>query len=441
MSSQEGYPRHSPCIDGGDPADEYSHEPEPNGSRINMGYLGDTDNAELSWTPSPEATITILTPAAGETQEAGSVLAVTWVSSGEVDFVKLEYSTNNFVSAETIVASTENIDFYDWTLPEIESSTIRVRVSKATDPAICGTSEAFLTFIPTFTIVSPEAGASWEAGTTKNITWTNSVVTTLRVTIECSLDNFATTTTISADAANTGSYAWLVPSTTSSNVRVRISSDTVPRHCGTSEPFSILAARSLTLTAPNGGEKWLEEEVNNITWTSSGEITFVKIEYSTDDFASSTTVVASTENDGTYAWTVPNDPSTTVKVRISDASDTSIISTSEADFEILSSSYRIASGQILSFPTPWRPLQDGAIKMAYYLSSDQDVRMAILGVSGEIVYSNNFIGGGSGGSQGYNEITWDGRTSYGSVVGNGIYIIKLISGNRQVAKGHLVVLD
>jgi len=38
----------SPCIDAGNPLDDFSEEPEPNGSRINMGAYGGTDHASLS---------------------------------------------------------------------------------------------------------------------------------------------------------------------------------------------------------------------------------------------------------------------------------------------------------------------------------------------------------------------------------------------------------
>jgi len=39
---------HSPCIDAGDPADDYSGEPGHNGERINMGAYGGTDEASQS---------------------------------------------------------------------------------------------------------------------------------------------------------------------------------------------------------------------------------------------------------------------------------------------------------------------------------------------------------------------------------------------------------
>jgi len=40
----------SPCIDAGDPASDYSSEPQPNGSRINMGAYGNTTEASRSTT-------------------------------------------------------------------------------------------------------------------------------------------------------------------------------------------------------------------------------------------------------------------------------------------------------------------------------------------------------------------------------------------------------
>jgi parallel beta-helix repeat protein len=44
-------PVHSPCIDAGDPAADYSNEPEPNGDRVNMGAFGNTPTASKSIPP------------------------------------------------------------------------------------------------------------------------------------------------------------------------------------------------------------------------------------------------------------------------------------------------------------------------------------------------------------------------------------------------------
>ncbi|MBW8016528.1 MAG: hypothetical protein FVQ82_10095 [Planctomycetes bacterium] len=39
---------HSPCIDAGDPADDYPDEPAPNGERLNMGFYANTSQASKS---------------------------------------------------------------------------------------------------------------------------------------------------------------------------------------------------------------------------------------------------------------------------------------------------------------------------------------------------------------------------------------------------------
>ncbi|RKY53699.1 MAG: hypothetical protein DRP89_05830, partial [Candidatus Neomarinimicrobiota bacterium] len=43
----------SPCLDTGDPSDDYSHEPEDNGDRINIGCYGNTSQASKSFSSCP----------------------------------------------------------------------------------------------------------------------------------------------------------------------------------------------------------------------------------------------------------------------------------------------------------------------------------------------------------------------------------------------------
>src|SRR5262249_6961233 len=60
-------PGHSPCIDAGDPSDDWSQEPENNGDRINAGADGNTREASLSWTGTADAV-----PPAGSVSIAGN---------------------------------------------------------------------------------------------------------------------------------------------------------------------------------------------------------------------------------------------------------------------------------------------------------------------------------------------------------------------------------
>jgi len=94
---------------------------------------------------------------------------------------------------------------------------------------------------------------------------------------------------------------------------------------------------SITVVAPNGGEKWEAGTQHNITWTGQGIDNYdVKIEYSTNNGAIYTFVAYKTNHgtSGSYSWTVPNIPSTQCLVRLSVLLPPEISDVSDAVFEI-----------------------------------------------------------------------------------------------------------
>ena len=93
-------------------------------------------------------------------------------------------------------------------------------------------------------------------------------------------------------------------------------------------------APTITVTSPNGGETWTVGDSHDITWTSTGTIANVDIDYSTNNGGDWTPVAANTANDGTQPWTIPAAPSTTCLVRVSDAVDSDPSDSSDAVFTI-----------------------------------------------------------------------------------------------------------
>lgn len=91
---------------------------------------------------------------------------------------------------------------------------------------------------------------------------------------------------------------------------------------------------SIIVIDPNGGEVWHVGFVQNITWLTIGRVGPLRIEYSTDNGETWAEIVASTENDGAYAWLVPDAVSTECLVRISDAESGSPSDMSNAVFSI-----------------------------------------------------------------------------------------------------------
>jgi hypothetical protein len=77
---------------------------------------------------------------------------------------------------------------------------------------------------------------------------------------------------------------------------------------------------TLLVTSPDGGEDWACGSNQAVTWSTTGGISDVQIEYSMDGGTDWTTVIASTPDDGSYTWITPHTPSVNCLVRISEAS-------------------------------------------------------------------------------------------------------------------------
>ena len=92
---------------------------------------------------------------------------------------------------------------------------------------------------------------------------------------------------------------------------------------------------TITVTSPNGGESWNAGSTHTITWSGTGSVGNVKIEYSTNNGSSWSTITSSTTNDGSYSWTVPGVSSSQCLVRISET-DGSPSDTSNSVFTIKS---------------------------------------------------------------------------------------------------------
>jgi Zn-dependent metalloprotease/PKD repeat protein len=94
------------------------------------------------------------------------------------------------------------------------------------------------------------------------------------------------------------------------------------------------ANNSLTLTAPNGGEIWQYGSTQNITWTTTGIVPTVNIDYSIDGGATWNNIAANVSNTGNMAWEVPNASSSQAKMRVSAALNAGLQDMSDATFTI-----------------------------------------------------------------------------------------------------------
>ena len=163
-------------------------------------------------------------------------------------------------------------------------------------------------------------GENLEVGVDFEIQWTNTGIID-NVAIECSIDNGATWDSIVDSTFNDGGYTRNIPGTISNQCLVRIhgtDSDNGPSDVS-DEVFSIvIGTRNITVTSPNGGETLEVGTVFDITWTGSGDVETVRLEYSTDNGQTWEEIIDSASNSGSYEWLIPETLSENCLVRISD---------------------------------------------------------------------------------------------------------------------------
>jgi hypothetical protein len=288
------------------------------------------------------STIVVTSPNGGETWEVASTQEITWNSTGpnDVSHAIIEYSTNRGATWKNIVTSTVNDGSYNWTIPDTPSDNCIIRIT-GLDMDISSSdisNGVFSIVLPPsakITITSPNGGESCKVGSIHKITWTT-IGNVNEVRIECSFNNGTSWVDIVSSIPNTGSFDWTVPDNPSNDCLVRISEPDGDPADVSDNVFSIVEPSTITLISPNGGEILEAGTSHNITWTSTGTVGDVKIEYSIDSGASWTGIVTTTDNNGGYDWVVPDAPSDNCRIRISESTlDQGPSDLSDADFSII----------------------------------------------------------------------------------------------------------
>ena len=180
----------------------------------------------LQSTPSATEKITVKEPNGGEKWYVGSQKDIWWESQNFNDPVKIEYSTNGGTSWKTITSSTTN-QFYPWSIPNEPSTNCLVRVSDAADGNPLDVSDSKFSIVAAgLTIISPNGGEKWHAGTIQNVQWSSQNIPDNDVSIEYSIDNGQTYNFIGVQTNNASTETWqwdTVPNTPSKNCLIRIS--------------------------------------------------------------------------------------------------------------------------------------------------------------------------------------------------------------------------
>jgi len=294
----------------------------------------DISDSTFSITP-PTPLITVTYPNSNITTYSGNSITIQWTTSYLTDnYVKIEFSSNDGQTWQTVANPTENDGSHNWVLPIVSSTQCRFRVSSYLNNNIFDESDVNFKVLPPFiTVTSPNGGETWKGCQSKSITW-NSGGTSGTFAIYYSINNGNTWTYISN--ATGSSYTWnqvadvgnsnncLIKVQDQNNSNIKDSSDAV---------FTLLKNNDIIVTSPNGGENWEVGTTKNITWVSEPTTTRYAVSYSINGGNSWTSITSSTYSNS-QSWTIPNQPNNTSLIRVQDYNNTCIQDISNAFFAI-----------------------------------------------------------------------------------------------------------
>jgi hypothetical protein len=153
-------------------------------------------------------------------------------------------------------------------------------------------------------VTHPWSGLRWNIGDAQDIIWTSTGVTQPSVKIMLWMGDTSVMDIVD-NAPNNGRYRWTIPESLAAGaykIRVKTIGASI---VGISAEFNISNAK-ITVTQPSHDVTWNPGETQIIQWTHTGPMHHnVLIALYTNQGGQNYSIVNSTENDGSYSWTIP----------------------------------------------------------------------------------------------------------------------------------------
>jgi hypothetical protein len=301
--------------------------------------------------------VSVASPNGGETWTAGSIQTIRWTYSGNPgSYVKIELlkagMVNLIVKSSTPIGSGGN-GSYNWLIPstQVAGADYKIRITCTSNDSYTDSSDNNFTIVglppPAITVLSPNGGESWAAGSTQTIRWTYGGNPGPFVKIELLKGGVANriikSLTSKGGGAN-GSFDWHIPSTqvTGSDYKIRITS-TNDSYTDTSDnDFTIVGPSppAITVLSPNGAETWTAGSTQTIRWSYTGNPgSYVKIELLKGGVVNRIIKSFASKGgggNGSFDWHIPSTQVTDsdYRIRITSTRNGSYTGTSDNDFTI-----------------------------------------------------------------------------------------------------------
>ncbi|MBI5218940.1 MAG: T9SS type A sorting domain-containing protein [Bacteroidia bacterium] len=306
----------------------------------NVNYPSAFDSSDATFTMKPNDDVIVTSPNGGESWQVATSQTISWVSDPGSTYFAVYYSSNNG-STWTSINSYTSAHSVSWTIPNSPGSNYLIKVEDYNNTCKYDVSNASFTVTPAQPqLLTPNGGNTLYYASSYSITWTNQYFNGTYVSLYLSADSGLTWSPIASVTENDGTYSWTIPAIYSNKCLVKVTEYNNPSVYDVSNAvFSINPA--LVISSPNGdngSEEWRVCTQTSIHWTAGGCSGTYKIEYSTNNGSTWSTITSSYSAGGTgsitYDWAMPNTPSTLCLVRVTDAGNSAKTDVSDATFTL-----------------------------------------------------------------------------------------------------------
>ena len=317
------------------------------------------DSSDANFTIGAASPVFVLTaPNGGEVLYPNTTAVIKWYSAFVSNNVSLEYSIDNGTNWVPIIGSYANNTggalptegTYSWLVPNTPSVQCLVRVKDAANASASDVSNAVFTIRPHITVLTPNGGESGTRCSAYNITWAaggTSGVYKLEYSVDGGSNWLLIANNVSTGCTgNNCVYSWTLPNVLTSQLKVRVSdvADATKVDVSDGNMSVTVPPNPVTLLSPNGGETWVAGTTQNITYQYGSGTTQVSLEYSEDNGQSWVAIASNITANGSYAWVVPNTPSTSTLVKVTGNQFNG------CDYDVSNAVFTIASSVLVTQP-------------------------------------------------------------------------------------------
>jgi hypothetical protein len=312
-------------------------------------------------------------PAEGNRTEIGRNFNITWNTIGNISRVRItaynpeenetihNQSRFNFtvdrpynITATYFNNTGNGQTIYPWPVPDNATATARIRIYDYYDNSTYAESGNF-SIVGTFNVTAPAGGESWIVGAGSNITWNYTGSSITEAKISYCLNGTSgpwvliqeTWGEVDDGIVNNAPryYSWQIPDNITAGYTAYVKiEDPLDNLTYDTSNAGFKIRGNFSISDPKGGERWIANSVQTLSWNTTGTILNVSILYSRDNFATAPLVAENltgrSAGANTYSWTVP-DPCVvfginssalpvSVKVRIQNTNDYTVNATSPA---------------------------------------------------------------------------------------------------------------